>query len=186
MPLCVCSLGLIANKCKGERTAGVFPPRDVNELLDVADLLGLYRACYELDRKRVERPEGAYHGVERILCPDRGLLLTCQRQPPLLWLMSCIAELGKCRSYLILSSYLLRLRLIRFILLARIIPFKSQNFSVHTSLSDADVAKPYCLPFCVDTSPSFGEYHSRINFDWNHCLWGCPMTLCMKLGQHQN
>ena len=39
---------MIANKCKGERTAGVFPPRDVNELLDVTDLLGLYKTCYEL------------------------------------------------------------------------------------------------------------------------------------------
>ena len=69
---CVCSLGLVANKYKSERTAGVFPPRDVNELLDVTDLLGLYKTCYELDRRRVERPEGAYHGVERVLCPDRG------------------------------------------------------------------------------------------------------------------
>jgi hypothetical protein len=39
---------------KGERTSCVFPPRDVNELLDVADLLRLYKTCYErLETRRM-------------------------------------------------------------------------------------------------------------------------------------
>ena len=38
---------------KGERTSCVFPPRDVNELLDVADLLRLYETCYERLETRI-------------------------------------------------------------------------------------------------------------------------------------
>jgi hypothetical protein len=48
--------------CKGERTAGVTPPRDVNELLDVTDLLGLYKTCYEHHRRSIDRLECTYHG----------------------------------------------------------------------------------------------------------------------------
>jgi len=45
-----------------KRTAGVIPPRDVNELLDVTDLLGLYKTCYEHHRRRIDRLECTYHG----------------------------------------------------------------------------------------------------------------------------
>ena len=39
---------------KGERTSCVFPPRDVDELLDVADLLRLYKNCCErLETRRM-------------------------------------------------------------------------------------------------------------------------------------
>ena len=34
---------------RSERTMGVLPPRDIDELLDVANLLGLYGTCNELD-----------------------------------------------------------------------------------------------------------------------------------------
>ena len=52
-------IGERISKC--ERTAGVIPPRDVNELLDVTDLLGLNRTRYKHHQRPIDL-ECTYHG----------------------------------------------------------------------------------------------------------------------------
>lgn len=61
---------------QGERTAGVIPPRDVNELLDVTDLLGLDKLVMSTigDVQTVLKAHTMAAG--RVLCRDR-LLFQC-------------------------------------------------------------------------------------------------------------
>jgi hypothetical protein len=53
-------------------TAGVLPPRDVDKLLDVTNLLWLHKNSFIIDCRHVEGKECTYHGAEQIWCLEEG------------------------------------------------------------------------------------------------------------------
>ena len=67
MPLCTCSVRVEWARetiIISVRTAGVLPPRNVDKLLDVTNLLWLHKTPSYCGR--VERKECTYHGAEQI------------------------------------------------------------------------------------------------------------------------
>lgn len=76
---------------KGERTSCVFPPRDVDELLDVADLLRLYKTCYErLETRRMPGRHLPWRGAS-----FEGNIIPMSTTSTVLWLIELYSRTRK-------------------------------------------------------------------------------------------